>query len=81
MSCKYCEKVVYTNDFSGKQFFAPMEDMFGGCRGDICIAINNRGEYALHYEDETNPNTDMVDVKIGFCPLCGRKLTEEEENV
>lgn len=81
MSCKYCEKVAYTNGFSGKQFFVSMEDIFGGGRGDICMAVNNRGEYVLHYEDETNPNTDMVDVKIDFCPICGRKLMEAENDV
>lgn len=74
MSCEFCSKVAFTNEISGKQFFIPMKDMFGGCRGDICVAINDRGEYVLHYEDDKDVESDMVDVKIAFCPMCGRKL-------
>lgn len=78
MSCKYCSQVAVTNDFSGKQFFVNMEDTFKRGKGEICIAINSRGEYVLHYEDLTVPKGDMLNVKIDFCSQCGRKLAEEK---
>ena len=77
MSCKYCLQVAVTNDFSGKQFFVNMEDVFKRGKGEICLAINSRGEYVLHYEDLSVPKGDMINVKICFCPICGRKLTED----
>lgn len=77
--CKYCEQVAFTNGFSGKQFFVNMEDVVKRGHGEICIAINNRGEYVLHYEDEKTPRPDLMNIKINFCPICGRKLTEEED--
>ena len=77
MSCKFCSKVVNQN-FAGKQFFTPMHDINGIAKGDICLAIDNCGRYVLHYEDDNNADSDMVDVMINFCPVCGRKLTEEE---
>ena len=62
--CKYCEQVVIINNFSGKQFFVNMEDVIKRGCGDICIAINSRGEYVLHYEDEKAPRPDLMDIKI-----------------
>jgi hypothetical protein len=56
-----------------------MEDAFKRGHGEICIAINSRGEYVLHYEDLTVPKGDMLNVKIDFCPQCGRKLVEENK--
>jgi hypothetical protein len=78
MSCKYCSQVEVINEFSGKQFFVNMEEVFHRGRGEICIAIDSRGEYVLHYEDLSVLKGDMMSVKIYFCPICGRKLTEEE---
>lgn len=78
MSCKYCSQVVVTNEFSGKQFFVNMEEAHKRGKGEICLAINSRGEYVLHYEDLSVMKGDMLSAKISFCPICGRKLAEAE---
>ena len=77
MSCKFCTKVVYQNN-NGKQFFAPMYDIHGIGKGDMCLAIDDCGRHTMHYEDDKNWESDMVDVEIKFCPICGRKLDEYE---
>ncbi len=73
--CEFCEKVVYQN-FAGKQFFTPMHSSFG--KDNLCLAIDNWGRYVIHYEDIHKTMSDVISAPINFCPICGRKLTEEE---
>lgn len=73
--CEYCTRVTYQN-FAGKRFFPPLPSNFGG--DNICLAINTYDRYMLHYENVRKTMSDVVSVPINFCPICGRKLTEEE---
>lgn len=69
MSCKYCNRkdngfvsITQTAEYS-----------------DLDIEINRQGMLRVRcYNDEMDGFVTQDIVNIGFCPMCGRKLAEEE---
>lgn len=43
---------------------------------DLSIAHDNKNGWVLHFEDDNGDR--MFDVKINYCPNCGRKLKEDK---
>jgi hypothetical protein len=68
-SCKYCDRI--DNDF------VPLNDTtdYSG----IGMSLNKQGMLRTRYYDDSSHIWFAEDiVNINFCPMCGRKLTEEE---
>lgn len=81
--CDFCEngkfKEVDGYDNSGLR---TMKSLLGGLVGKeengILIDVEN-DEHYLVFDNSSGEYTKGA-VKIAFCPLCGRKLSEETEN-
>ena len=70
MSCKYCSRS--DNDF------VPLNDTvkYSG----IEMSLNRQGMLRTRYYDDSSHIWLSEDiVNISFCPICGRKLAEENE--
>lgn len=71
MSCKYCSRkdndlvlINQTAEYSG-----------------LDIEINRQGILRVRcYNDEMDGFVSQDIVNINYCPMCGRKLTEENNN-
>ena len=61
--CKYCEGDEY---IVGKN----------GCASFVWMRIGNNGN--LLFNTDAN-EYDRGEAKINYCPMCGRKLTEEHD--
>ena len=71
MSCKYCNRkdndfvpLNKTIDYSGLEMSLNRQGM-------LRVRYYEQGKYDLWYSEDI--------VNINFCPICGRKLTEENK--
>jgi hypothetical protein len=70
MGCKYCNRedncfvpLNKTTDYSGIEMSLNRQGM-------LRVRYYEQGKYDLWYSEDI--------INVNFCPICGRKLTEEE---
>lgn len=71
MSCKYCDLIPSMDGMISFGKDLPLEDD----NGYMFVFEDEECHYGLCYHDYED-NEHIVDIK--YCPMCGRKLTEEE---
>lgn len=75
MYCKYCEGdhtlIDATTELSMKGDFYP----------GITVGVDNDELWISSISDTYEPSFQEASIKIKFCPMCGRKLTETATDV
>lgn len=73
--CPFCEEEEQRNG-SGRVFFKelPHDSRYLTTLDDahLNLAYDKNSGYVLHFEDESGDR--MFDVKVGFCPVCGKRM-------
>lgn len=70
--CKYCEEHEYICDTRTKR--SKKGEFIPG----IEIDITNNELYVLAVADTYEPGVVDQTIKINYCPMCGRKLSDEQ---
>ena len=75
MNCKYCSdknKAIESvkSDLDATAFIDEENNELSVCFSETVYEANEIDDEILYY----------IDVKINYCPMCGRKLKDETEN-
>lgn len=65
--CKKLDEMLKQNE---EEIFLPMGSQ---CNTGAVLGVNEKNYYILSYSDD-----DEVEIKINYCPFCGRKLVVQK---
>jgi hypothetical protein len=75
--CEYCLKEEEKNS-SGRVFYKELphdtRSLTTSYDAHLQLAYDQQSEWVLHFENIAGDR--MFDVRVGLCPMCGRKLTQ-----